>query len=93
MNMKPMLLVLALLAIGLVAGSKVAVAAPACMQCLLSAPNPMMLTISDNDAARERFRRQQIRKCCAKYKAGLPLRGQWCSIEIVVRSYERNLCQ
>ena len=50
------------------------------------------IRLADRDAGRDRRRRDGIRRCCAKYRAGLPLRGQFCSIQIVVRAFETGQC-
>ena len=50
------------------------------------------MRLADRDGARDRRRRDGIRRCCAKYRAGLPLRGQFCSFPIVIQAFESGQC-
>ena len=87
-----------MIASGMLSPSSASTRGPVCVGSIClpgaddTATSPWLKRISDNDAARERFRRERIRRCCARYEAGLPLRGQYCSYQIVVQSYERYLC-
>ena len=67
-------------------------AGPDCARAITASPRADDGVRLADSVSRRRFKRDQIVRCCRKYRAGLPLKGYYCSAAVIHEAYVEGIC-